>query len=420
MDYNPQNNGANTQPIENNSAQPIGQTASQNNNTFSSQGAPMGTCPPGASQYNEQYGQFRQTPSPMSIYNNTPQNNAPQYHYGMPHNFMDNKYLEEQRQKVLERRNHEKKIKGLGANTGITLLILLAVSFFLSYVLIIPTFYSLYNSSLTFSAAFGIIYSVLSVGGAFLIGSKLFKKTNSLGNIPYNPPKDKTKSLLLILIGFGGCLASNYLTAILRTMGEAIGIYSNYTALDDPSSTPDVIMIFIGSAIIPPLVEEFALRGVLLQSLKKYGNVFAIVSSAFVFGVFHGNAVQMPFAFLCGLFLGYAVIASESLWTGVIIHALMNAMSCVSSALTYYLDEYASNTFFYVGSVLGIVLGILALVIYISRYKDDGVLKNQGIASDISVKDKFGKFISSPIMIVAIIIFVIQAISQLSLTPVTY
>lgn len=376
---------------------------------------PLGSCPPGESS-----GYNQHMPSPAEIYNANSLSGAPQYHYGASQSFFNPQYIEEQRQKMLQRRQHEKSLKTLGTNTGIILLILLGLSFGLSYLLLIPTFYKLYETNLTFASAFGIFYSVISVGGAFLIGSKLLKKNKFLESIPYNPPKDKVKTLLLILIGFGGCLVANYVTVFLRAFGEGIGIYSDYSALQDPTSTLDVIMIFISSSFIPPLVEEFALRGVLMQSLRKYGNAFAIVVSAFVFGVFHGNAVQIPFAFLCGLVIGYAVMATESLWTGVIIHALMNAMSGVSSALIYYFDEYTSNTFFYVGSAIGIALGIISVIIYLTRYKNDSTLKNEGCFKDASLGEKFVKFNTSPVMIFAIILYIIQAASQLSTTPPTY
>ncbi len=356
-------------------------------------------------------------PSPADIYNASAPSNAPRYHYGTPQNFFNPQYLEEQRQKMLERRFHEKKLKMLGTNTGLTLLIVLAFSYLMSFLLVVPEFYKLYETNLTFAGAFGIFYSVISVGLSFSIGTKLFKKAESYRKIPFSTPKNKTQTLLLVLIGFGGCLVANYVTVFLRAFGEGIGIYSDYTALQDPSGTLDIIMSFIGSAVIPPLIEEFALRGVLMQNLRKYGNAFAIITSAFVFGLFHGNAVQMPFAFLCGLVIGYAVIATESLWTGVIIHGLMNAMSVISSALIYYFDEYTSNTFFYIGSAIGIVFGILSLIIYLNRYKFDTPFKNKDSHNDISIGEKFVKFNTSPIMIIAIVLYVIQAVSQLSTTP---
>ena len=355
--------------------------------------------------------------SPAEIYNANTAANGPQYHYGAPHNYFNPQYLEEQRKKLLERRHHEKRIKSLGTNAGVILLILLAISFILSFLLVTPSFSKLYESNLTFASAFGVFYSVISVGGAFLIGAKILKSQKHFKAIPYNPPKDKSKAFSLVLIGFGGCLLANYVTVFLRLLGEGFGIYSDYTAMQDPSSTFDVIMIFIGSSLIPPLVEEFAIRGVLMQSLRKYGNLFAIIASTFVFGVFHGNAVQMPFAFLCGLFIGYAVIASESLWTGVIIHALMNGMSAISSGLVYYFDEYVSNNFFYIGSAVGITLGIIGVIVYLTKYKNDETFKDTGSCSDMTLGEKFIKFNTSPIMIIAIVLYVIQAITQLSTTP---
>lgn len=366
----------------------------------------------------QQMGNLQAAPSPTEIYNNA---NAyaqgPQYHYGAPQSFFDPRYIEEQRKKLFERRKHEKALRSLGTTAGIVLLLLLGLAFLLSLLLVAPTFSKLYNSSLTFSSAFGIFYSVITVGGAFFIGAKILKGQKFFKAIPYNPPKDKGKALLLILAGFGGCILANYITVFLRAFGEGFGIYSNYTAMQDPSSTLDVVMIFIGSSLVPPLIEEFAMRGVLLQSLRKYGNTFAIFASAILFGVFHGNAVQMPFAFLCGLVIGYAVVATESIWTGVIIHALMNAMSAISSALVYYVDEYASNTFFYVASAIGIVAGILAFIIYATKYKNDQTLKITGDFSDASTGEKLVKFITSPILIVAIILFVVEAVTQLTTTP---
>ncbi|MBQ7115206.1 MAG: CPBP family intramembrane metalloprotease [Clostridia bacterium] len=384
-------------------------------NTPNNQSEPYGVKP----QENANF-QQNQSPSPADIYNATAPQGIPNYHYGAPQNFFNPQYLEEQRQKMLQRRHHEKKIKSLGTNTGIILLIVLAFSFTLSYLLLMPAFSELYQTNLTFASAFGIFYSVITVGGAFLIGSRLMKKNGFSSTVPYAVPKDKIKTLLLILIGFGGCLLANFITSFLVAFAEGFGIYSTYSALQYPSNTFDVIMIFISSALIPPLIEEFALRGILMQSMRKYGNLFAIITSAFVFGVFHGNAVQIPFAFLCGLIIGYAVMATESLWTGVIIHALMNAMSGVSSALIYYFDEYTSNTFFYVGSAIGIALGIVAVIIYLNRYKNDKTLKDDCCFKEATLGEKFLKFNSSPVMIIAIILYIIQALSQLTTTPPTY
>lgn len=409
MDYTP----------DNNIQHPVDGNGVQNNNGTDFQNTSFTTQNPNINSSQNSYGSAQYTPSPAEIYNATAPGNVPQYHYGTNQSFFNPQYLEEHRQKMLLRKHTEKQIRSFGTNTGIILLFVLAFSYGLSFFLLMPKFSFLYNTNASFAGAFGIFYSAISVGGAFLIGSKLFKRFEPQISIPYNPPKDKTKALLLILMGFGGCLIANYITAFLRLLAEGVGIYSDYTALEEPSSLLDVIIIFIGSAIVPPLFEEFALRGVLMQNLRKYGDAFAIIASAFVFGLFHGNAVQMPFAFLCGLIIGYAVVATESLWTGIIIHGLINAMSAISSALIYYFDEYVSNTFFYIGSVAGIAVGIIALLIYSTRYKNYKLANHDKNSMGLSLGEKFSKFISSPLMILVIVLYLVEAISQLAATSIS-
>ena len=367
------------------------------------------------SHQNPQY-----TPSPASVYNSMQMGNAPQYHYGYPGGIMDTRYIEEQKKRFQLRRSQEKLMKKAGNRSGLALLFLLILSYAFSMLLIYPRISELYYESLSFSCAFAIFYSIVTVGGAFFLAYRTFAPAKEKVEVSYKKPKDATKTFLLILVGYGGSLVANYVTSVLRAFAEAFGVYSSYSAIEDPSNTMDIILMFFASAIVPPLIEEFGARGLMMHSLKKYGNGFAILGSAFVFGVLHGNAVQIPFAFICALFIGYAVIATDSLWTGIIIHALVNSMSCISSVLMYYFDEHTANLYFYISSTVGFVAGLIALIIYLKKYKDEGILKDKGEITELSLKERFGKFVSSPLMIIGIILFLIQAVTSLTTTPTTY
>lgn len=368
-------------------------------------------------QYGNQYNSYGNGPTPSSVYDNARRNNDPYYHYGMPrNNFADDRYLEEQRRRVLIRRHHEKNIKKLGNQVGAALLLLLFLNSIFSVIVIIPKIAKLYMTSVGFQSAIGILFSVVTVGGAFYIYSKFSSSSKRALDGLYSVPNDKLKTVLIILISFGGCFVANYITSVLRAVFEAIGVYSSYTAIEDPSSTADVILIFLGTAVIPPLVEEFAIRGVVMQNLRKYGNGFAILASAFVFAILHGNAVQIPFAFLCGLFLGYAVIATNSLWTSIIIHALVNSASFIYSAVSFYADEQTATVVYGVLTTGGIIVGVLALILYCIRYKKHKILGVHGTAPEIPLKTKFGKFVSSPVMIISIVLFALEAVATLSLS----
>ena len=66
----------------------------------------------------------------------------------------------------------------------------------------------------------------------------------------------------------------------------------------------ETLSMFIYGSFLAPFGEEILFRGFLLQNFKRYGVRFAIIFSAILFGIYHGNIVQTPFAFILGLMKG--------------------------------------------------------------------------------------------------------------------
>lgn len=375
--------------------------------------------PPYTHNQNQNYGE-----SPSSIYNNcqnssAPYGGAPQYHYGRPVNFMDSQYYAERQAQNLRRREQQNDIKKLALIIALTMGGFLCMSFLFSLILKAFNLFDLYYANSTFSSAFGILYSVLTVGLPFFVAKKLLKNKKNPVTIPYNAPKDAKKTVLLLLIGFGGCMAANFIVSIITSFFDGVGVHFAYSEGASPQNLTDVIMLFIGTAVFPPLIEEFAMRGVVMQSLRKYGNSFAILATAFCFGIFHGNPTQIPFAFICGLFLAYVVIASGSIWTGVVLHFLVNATACVQETVTLYGSENAANVFWIGILVVGVIAGIVALVIYYQTYRIEKLIPDNS-PSDLTLGEKFKKFIFNPAMIIVIIVFVFEALSFVSLSSPSY
>lgn len=384
---------------------------------------------PPAEPYNPGYyvppqgGQFSAT----EIYN-AAQDGTPRYHYGMPVGGMafNNAYYEEQRRKFHEKKRAERKLRSMGNLTGATLIGGLIVAFLFSFLLFIPSVYDFYEIGVAQKSFINMIYTLVVVGGTILLFGKVFKNHSKQlakenGGVDayefrtkYSAPKNPLQALLLIIISFGGCMAANFITSILMTILEAFGLYSTYSSIENPKNIADILVMCLSVAIMPPLIEEFAVRGVLMSHLRRYGNGFAIIASAFFFGIFHGDAAQIPFAFMCGIFTAYAVIATDSIWTGIIIHALNNALSCISSVLLQVADEEIANGFFYITSVSGILLAIACAFIYYVVFKDDGVLKYKGDESNLPTSKKLAKFFTSPLMIVAIVLYLLQSLLTLS------
>lgn len=94
-------------------------------------------------------------------------------------------------------------------------------------------------------------------------------------------------------------------------------------ALDQVSVNGDTISMFLYMCIVAPIFEEVIFRGLVLRTLQPYGRKFAIFASAFLFGIYHGNILQTPFAFVVGLLLGYVTVEYSIGWA-ILLHTFNN------------------------------------------------------------------------------------------------
>lgn len=393
--------------------------------------------PYGSQPQSAPYGGRPVQPTPAMVYYSNQNGSAPQYHYGNPtyggvilnQYYRDQLKLSEVRQKLAGR------LKVIGNLVGGASLATIVLSYVLVFLMgitadiagpasVVAQIYNAIVTTVSGSSLFQIAYTLVAVGLAFFIFRKKISvacvndintplkqaKNKKAVSIPLGRPKGGMRVPLLILIGFGGCLLANYIVIILSIFYSSFGLSSSGASGPDAQSAWDIVAMVCSTAIVPALVEEFALRGIVMTPLRKFGNGFAILISSFVFGIFHGDLDQIPFAFICGLFMGYAVVMTESLWTGVIIHAMNNSISCVQAAIIMTKGDDAGASFFFGISFVGILVGVLALIIYLKKYKKQDIPKLQSSNKLMNTSRMFKTTLATPAMIISIILFVITAI----------
>ena len=131
----------------------------------------------------------------------------------------------------------------------------------------------------------------------------------------------------------------------LTTLANAISmLFVENTVLEMSGSVlelPFVVMLFI-IGVSAPFVEELGLRGVVFQGLRSRGNVWkAVLLSAFLFAVMHMNINQAAYAFVIGIMLALLMEATDSIWTGFIMHMSINSFNV---ALMYLMDAMPEST----------------------------------------------------------------------------
>jgi len=112
---------------------------------------------------------------------------------------------------------------------------------------------------------------------------------------------------------------------------------------------------FIGVAtitVIGPILEEIIFRGAILRHLEPYGVNFAIVTQALLFGIYHLNLYQGPFAFLMGLILGYVALRFSIKWA-ILLHIANNTMSVAVG------DSEIAGVIYVVVIMLALVVAII-------------------------------------------------------------
>ena len=101
---------------------------------------------------------------------------------------------------------------------------------------------------------------------------------------------------------------------------------------------PKILVI----VIIGPFFEELIFRKALISRLRVYGERLAVITSAVIFALFHGNLSQMFYAFLLGLVFGYIYLRSGKLRNSLILHMIVNfSGSIVAPYMLGLVDESA-------------------------------------------------------------------------------
>ncbi len=182
-----------------------------------------------------------------------------------------------------------------------------------------------------------LLMYMLMLGIPLLAGKLWLLPKNTHRVSPLNLSSDR--KICIVLCGVALCLVANIAAALL---GGAL--FSAGTA------EPDITM-FAGShvlallvnlavfAIIPAVMEETLLRGIVLQTLRPIGRFAAVCISALLFSLMHGNLAQAPYALLMGLILGTIFVHTDSLRLTIVIHAVANSLSLITTFILQFSDR---------------------------------------------------------------------------------
>lgn len=127
--------------------------------------------------------------------------------------------------------------------------------------------------------------------------------------------------------------ASGIATILLnRVLSDSIGLDAG-NPVADVLFRMGLLQRILIPVIIGPVMEEFIFRKLLIDRMHVYGERLAVVTSAVLFGLFHGNLSQALYATTLGMILGYVYLRSGKLRYSIILHMMLNAIGAVISSI---------------------------------------------------------------------------------------
>lgn len=127
-------------------------------------------------------------------------------------------------------------------------------------------------------------------------------------------------------------LGANIGGLINEIISSVSGAVASDPVAEMTAQTP-VWLLIVLTVFIGPLAEEFIFRKLLLERLSVFGNIFGIVLTSLLFGLFHGNVYQAFYAAGLGLVLGFVAVKSGSWLYSLALHALVNFFNGVLPTL---------------------------------------------------------------------------------------
>ncbi len=165
-----------------------------------------------------------------------------------------------------------------------------------------------------------------------------FAAMRRIPDTEYGEPAKLT--LRQFLAAYFICTAFMYISNIVGTyISELIKGKEAANPLEDFLASSNIIIILIYVALFAPVFEELVFRKVLLNKLRRFGDVPAILLSAFAFGLIHMNISQFFYASTIGILFGYIAIRTNSVRYTILLHMIINLIGSVVAPMVVLADN---------------------------------------------------------------------------------
>jgi len=180
----------------------------------------------------------------------------------------------------------------------------------------------------------------------------------------FKPQINKGSFFGLFTIGTCAIPLGIVTSIISQRIVEALG--GRISFLDAPNGVYQTVLFILAHVIIAPILEELIFRFLILERLRRYSDLFAVLSSAMLFSLLHSSFQSYLPSFISGIIFSLAAIYSGSVLLPILLHFLNNGLSVLMMLLQNVISPKLCDLL-YIG--IACVLFILALCAFFVMQK---------------------------------------------------
>ncbi len=229
----------------------------------------------------------------------------------------------------------------------------------------------------TMSSAASAAYQVLILG--FFGVWYALKQRETLPSMRLNPPRFGLMFGAAAL-AFAGVLLANNLGTWWMLLLDRLGVPLKESAVEIPKNSQELVRGILLIGVLPGVCEELFFRGMMLSAWERRGTKTALIVSGTLFALLHGSIMGFPVQLLMGFVLGYLLLMSNSLYTGMTYHTVYNSVTLIlaylsaqsgasDSAMYEQLTEYVEQNIGYMPLLQSTLMtvGLFALILILMQ-----------------------------------------------------
>lgn len=196
----------------------------------------------------------------------------------------------------------------------------------------------------------------------------------AIGRIPNSERGEIKRLSILQFIGyFFVCAAFMYLANFLGTMINSFIASLKGSEVVNPINEvifdSNLLLNILYASIVGPIFEELIFRKLLLDKLRRFGELPAILLTGLAFGFFHMNLSQFFYAAVLGFIFAFVTLRTNTVIYSILLHIMVNSIGAILAPLAVKNESLIALLLLALWVYGSLTIGIILFVINYKHIK---------------------------------------------------